>query len=151
CRSWPSISTRSMSRRPARSRSPTSRISSSSAAKRCWPRQPRPQSDGSWPTSVFETVEVAADRAQIGDQTALGGLAEALAGRLEARAAIGPEVAEVAAQPAPRSERPGSAPERQAQRLDVTLAGTAAFVLIVEPQHAVSGDRGMQPVDDAAR
>src|SRR5574337_1676410 len=90
---------------------------------------------------------VAAHRLQIGIQVAAGSFVEYFAGLGEFIDAVGAEVAEVLAQPAPGAERPLAAPERQAQRLDLARAEAAAFVAIRQPQHLAADDGRVQPVD----
>src|SRR6185437_8037667 len=90
---------------------------------------------------------VDADRAQISRQPTLGDLGKYLAGGCTDIDAIGAEIAEILAQPAPRPQRPLAAPERQAQRFDFARAGLAGLVAIVQPKHLVADDRGMQLVD----
>src|SRR5581483_3872686 len=93
----------------------------------------------------------AAHDAQVSGEAALGRFREDLAGRLEVSDAIGPETAEIAAQPTPGAERPHAAPKRQTQGFDLAVARDLALVSVSHTQHAMPDHRLVQAVDDARR
>src|SRR5690348_14345120 len=97
--------------------------------------------------SVIQRFGAGAHRAQVAIEAALGRFSEDLARRFKRDDAIGPEVAEVAAQPAPRTERPDAAPECEAQRLDLAPALARNLVAIGKAQHVAPGDRLVQAVN----
>src|SRR5690348_4081848 len=72
----------------------------------------------------------AAHRAQVVVEAAAGHFREDLAGGLAGVDTVRTEVAEVLPQPAPRTQRPLAAPEREAQRLHLAQAGLAALVAV---------------------
>jgi hypothetical protein len=84
---------------------------------------------------------------QIGGDSSLIVLDEAIASHFEDGHTIRTEIAKSAAQSAPRSQCPTTSPKRETQRLDLTRAAQTRFVEVIQAQHVPVLNRIIETID----